>query len=71
MTAKNRIDKLSKVIKPKKDQGCKVKVTVPINTIYGTDEPDQVVMMRESQIEEMDRVLGMVYGEKDQEEKAE
>jgi hypothetical protein len=67
MTAKNRIDKLSKVIKPKQDQGQKVKVKVPINSIFEIGEPDQVVMMRESQIEEMDRILDLVYGEKKEE----
>ena len=63
MTSKSRIDKLSKAIKPKQDQGRKVKVTVPINRIYKTDEPDQVIEMRESQVEEMDRVLELVYGQ--------
>jgi len=67
MTSKSRIDKLSKVIKPKQDQGSKVKVTVPINTIYGIDAPDQVIEMRENQVEEMDRILEKTYGNKNQE----
>ncbi len=66
MTSKSKLDKLEKIIKPRQDQGRKVKVTVPISTIYKTDAPDPVIEMRENQIEEMDRTLEIIYG-KDQE----
>ncbi len=71
MTSKSKLDKLEKIIKPKKEQGRKVKVTVPVNSVYGIKEPDPVLELRENQIEEMDRILTMVYGDPDQEEKAE
>lgn len=68
---KGKLEKLEKIIKPKQNQGRKVKVKVQINSIYGIDEQDQVIEMRENQVEEMDRVLTLVYGDPDQEEKGE
>ena len=68
---KGKLEKLEKIIKPKQNQGRKVKVKVQINSIYGIDEQDQVIEMRENQVEEMDRVITLVYGDPDQEEKAE
>jgi len=71
MTTKSRIDKLSKVIKPKRKAGRQVEVEIPINAIYDTGEQNQVMKFEESQIEEMDSILEKIYGNKDQEEKAE
>lgn len=68
---KGKLEKLEKIIKPKQNQGRKVKVKVQINSIYGIDEQDQVIEMRENQVEEMDRVFTLVYGDPDQEEKVE
>jgi len=63
---KGKLEKLEKIIKPKQNQGRKVNVKVQINSIYGIDEQDQVIEMRENQVEEMDRVFTLVYGDPDQ-----
>lgn len=71
MTAKSKLDKLEKIIKPKRKAGRQVEVEIPINTIYNTDEQNQVMKFEENQIEEMDSILEKIYGDKGQEGKVE
>jgi len=69
MTAKSKLEKLEKLIKPKRERrGRQVKITVPINAAYGTDAPDPVIEIEEGQVNQMDQVLDLVYGEKDNDE---